>query len=80
VQFETSPLRPGWYCDDVLPDAVRRTEFNGLVLKIERELVVQAHFSRLLAATTARIDALRGDIETSRRRMERPRRRPRPRR
>jgi hypothetical protein len=53
------------------PDAGRRTEFNGLVLKIEREMVVHAHISRLLAATTARIEVLKGDIETSRRRMQR---------
>jgi hypothetical protein len=56
----------------VLAETVRRTELNGLILKIERELVVQAHISRLLAATTARIDALRGDIAASRRRMQRP--------
>jgi hypothetical protein len=56
------------------PDAMDRTEFNGLILKIEREMVVQAHMTSLLAATTARIDALRGDMETTRRRMQRSRR------
>jgi hypothetical protein len=52
------------------PDTVRRAEFNGLVLKIEREMVVQAHISTLLAATTARIDVLKGDMEATRRRMQ----------
>jgi hypothetical protein len=60
----------------VLADTVRRTELNALMLKIERELVVQAHISRLLAATTARIDALKSDIATSRRRMQPPQRQP----
>jgi hypothetical protein len=56
------------------PDMVRRAEFNGLVLKLEREMVVQAHMSSLLAATTARIDVLKGDMETTRRRMQRSKR------
>ena len=41
------------------PDTVRRAEFNGLVLKIEREMIAQAHMSTLLAATTARIHILK---------------------
>jgi hypothetical protein len=56
------------------PDTVRRAEFNGLVLKIEREMVTQAHISTLLAATTARIDILKDEMETSRRRMLRSKR------
>jgi hypothetical protein len=55
------------------PDTARRSEFNGLVLKLEREMVAQAHISNLLAATNARIDVLKGDMETTRRRMQRAR-------
>jgi hypothetical protein len=62
------------------PDTALRAEFNGLVLKIEREMVVHAHFSSLLAATTARIDVLRGDMETTRRRLQRARHVAKPRR
>jgi hypothetical protein len=57
-----------------MPDSWRRAEFNGLVLKIEREMVAQAHICTLLAATTARIAVLKGDMETTRRRMQRSKR------
>jgi hypothetical protein len=63
-----------------MPDGFRRGEFNGLVLKIEREMVAQAHISTLLAATTARIAVLKGDMETTRRRMQRSKRLPKQRR
>jgi len=57
-----------------MPDGFRRGEFNGLVLKIEREMVAQAHIATLLAATTARIAVLKGDMETTRRQMQRSKR------
>jgi hypothetical protein len=57
-----------------MSDGLRRAEFNGLVLKIERELVAQAHIATLLAATTARIAVLKGDMGTTRRRMQRSKR------
>jgi hypothetical protein len=62
------------------PDTVRRAEFNGLVLKIEREMIAQAHMATLLAATTARIHILKDEMETSRRRMQRSQRLTKPRR
>jgi hypothetical protein len=62
------------------PDTVSRDEFNRLVLKIEREMIAQAHMSTLLAATTARIHILKDEMETSRRRMQRSQRLAKPRR
>jgi hypothetical protein len=62
------------------PDTVRRAEFNGLVLRIEREMVAQAHMSTLLAASTARIHILKDEMEMSRRRMQRSKRLAKPRR
>jgi len=73
VHFETAAFPQRWYVR-AMPDGFRRVEFNGLVLKIEREMVAQAHIATLLAATTARIAVLKGDMETTRRRMQRSKR------
>ena len=80
VQFGTAASLQSEYSCVMPPDTALRAEFNGLVLKIEREMVVHAHFSSLLAATTARIDVLRGDMETTRRRLQRARHVAKPRR